>query len=174
MRIFIIGGKSGTGKNELAKIIKGYYDTKNEKSIITEYSKYVKVLAREMLNWNGEINTKPRKFLQEMGSMMRQKLGEDIFIKRMQDDIIIYEDYYDNVIISDARLINELELMKNKYANVYTIHLISNHKNNLDEEEKHHITETELDNYHNYDYEIDSSNLEELNKNIIDILEVIK
>jgi hypothetical protein len=174
MRLFIIGGKSGTGKNELANMIKTYYQNMGEKSLITEYSKYIKLMAKEMVNWDGKRETKPRKFLQDMGTLMRQRNGEDVFIKRMQEDIKIYNIYYDNIIISDARLDNELSLMKDKYDNCYTIHLVSNHKNDLNTSEKNHITETELDNYPDFDYVIDSSDLDELNKKIINILEVIK
>ena len=90
MRLFIIGGKSGTGKNELANMIKTYYQNMGEKSLITEYSKYIKLMAKEMVNWDGKRETKPRKFLQDMGTLMRQRNGEDVFIKRMQEDIKIY------------------------------------------------------------------------------------
>lgn len=174
MRLFIISGKSGTGKNELAKMIAKYYDTKGEKSIITEYSKYVKVMAREALNWDGSRATKPRKFLQDMGQVFRETLGYDVFIKRMQEDIMVYEKYYNNIIISDARLKGELTLMKEKYPNCYTIHLTSNIENNLTTDEKNHITETELDNFNLIDYQLDSSDLNKLKREIENILEVIK
>ena len=174
MRLFIISGKSGTGKNELANMIKEYYEVKNEKSLITEYSKYVKIMAREALNWDGTREHKPRKFLQDMGQVFRATLGEDIFIKRMQEDIQVYSQYYDNIIISDARLKKELNMMKEKYSECYTIHLTSNIKNSLTLVEQNHITETELDNYNMVDYQLDSSDLNKLKISIENILEVIK
>ena len=174
MRLFIISGKSGTGKNELANMIKQHYENIGEKSLITEYSKYVKIMAREALNWDGSRENKPRKFLQDMGQVFRQTLGENIFINRMQEDISVYEKYYDNIIISDARLKNELIMMKEKYVNCYTIHLISTKGNTLTIDEQQHITETELDDYNKIDYQLDSSNLNQLKTNIENILEVIK
>src|SRR5574344_1908113 len=171
MRLFIISGKSGTGKNELANHIKKYYDNKHINSIITEYSKYVKLMAREVLNWDGLALDKPRTYLQDMGSEYRRILGRDIFINRMQEDILIYEHHYDNVIISDARLINELKLMKEKYPKCYTFHLTSNRKNTLNEEEKKHVTETELDDYNDIDYKLDSSDLNKLYSEVDKILE---
>ena len=174
MRLFIISGKSGTGKNELANMIKEYYAKKNEKSLITEYSKYVKIMAREALNWDGTRENKPRKFLQDMGQIFRQTLGEDIFIKRMQEDIQVYSQYYNNIIISDARLKKELTMMKEKYSECYTIHLTSNKGNRLTLAEQNHITETELDNFSMVDYELDSSDLNKLKISIENILEVIK
>jgi len=44
MRIFLVAGKAGSGKGEVAKLIKEYYIYKLESCIITEYSKYLKVL----------------------------------------------------------------------------------------------------------------------------------
>jgi len=170
MKLFIIGGKAGSGKNTLAKYIKEFYDNKNEKSIITEYSKYVKMMANEMIDWR-EKNYKPRKFLQDLGQDIRKSLGPNIFIERMKEDILIYQKYYDNVIICDARLIPELTLMKAKYSNCYTIHLINKKDNTLTEEEKNHITETELDNYMDFDFVLENSRKDKLKKDVFKILE---
>jgi hypothetical protein len=173
MRIFIIGGKSGCGKNELATMIKNYYDALGEKSVITAYSKYIKLYAMEMLNWDGSLQTKPRKFLQEMGEEIRKNIAPNFFIKRMQEDILIYQKYFDNIIIADARLIPEFTLMKAKYPNCYTIHLICNRENNLTKEEKNHITEKELENYTDADYNLTNTSLTELKIKITKILEEI-
>lgn len=172
MRLFIIGGKANVGKNTLAKFIKEYYDEKNEKSIITEYSKYIKLLADEMIDWEAK-KKKPRKFLQDLGEEYRKINGANIFIERMKDDILILQKYYQNIIICDARLIPELTLMKTKYPKCYTIHLKSKRGNNLTKEEKEHITETELEKYNNFDYELVNSDLKKLKTDIYYILDDI-
>ena len=51
MKIFLISGKSQSGKGEVARIIKNYYNQKHQKSIITEYSKYIKLFTNLKL-WN--------------------------------------------------------------------------------------------------------------------------
>ena len=173
MRIFIIGGKANTGKNTLAKMIKEYYDLKNEKSIITEYSKYVKLMANEMLDLKNK--KKPRGFLQDLGEEYRKTIGPNIFVERMKEDILIYQKYYENIIICDARLIPELTLMKTKYNNCYTIHLLCDKDNKLTDEEKKHITELEFDNYKNFDYTLNNnSSMDELKKELYKVLEEIK
>ena len=173
MRIFIIGGKSGSGKTNLAKMIKDYYDKENKKSVITEYSKYLKLFAKEMVNWNFS-EPKPRKFLQDIGIFIRKNIDPDFLINRMQEDLLVYEKYYDNVIISDARFIDELEVIKSKYPDTYTIHLINTNDNNLKDSEKNHISEISLDDYLEADYTIEISSLEELESEIETILEEIK
>ena len=48
MKIFVVGGKSGSGKNEVAKMIEEFYIYKLQKCVITEFSKYIKNFAREL------------------------------------------------------------------------------------------------------------------------------
>ena len=108
MKIFIIGGKSGSGKGEVAKLIKEYYIYKIEESVITNYSKYLKLFATELTDWDGNPATKPRTYLQEIGDVVR-KYDNNFLINRMIDDINIYKKYVNNVIISDARLPEEID-----------------------------------------------------------------
>ena len=56
MKIFIISGKAKSGKNEVAKIIKEYYQKYEQKTVITAYSKYLKIFAHEILNWDYKEN----------------------------------------------------------------------------------------------------------------------
>ena len=170
MRLFIIGGKANVGKNTLAKYIKEYYDNKEEKSIITEYSKYIKLIANEMIDWTSK-NKKPRKFLQDLGEEYRKTIGPNVFIERMKQDILVMQKYYENIIICDARLIPELTLMKTKYPKCYTIHLISDIENNLSNEEKSHITEVEFDEYKDFDYELKNTSLKTLKSDLYKILD---
>lgn len=173
MKLFIIGGKANVGKNILAKYIKEYYDEKNQKSIITEYSKYAKLYAYEMVGYTKE-KKKPRKLLQELGELARKSIDNNVFIERMQQDIIIYQKYFKNIIICDARLIPEITVMKTKYKDCYTIHLLGKKDESLDEEEKNHITEIEFDNFNDFDYTLENNSLEQLKNNIYSILDDIE
>ena len=67
MNLFLISGKAGSGKNEVALIIKESLD----KTIITSFSKYIKLFALELTDWDGRDFDKPRQFLQEMGDKLR-------------------------------------------------------------------------------------------------------
>ena len=171
MRIFLLCGKAGSGKNEVANIIK----KELPKTVITSLSKYIKLFAFEMTDWDGNDNTKPRTFLQEMGDNLRS-INEDFLINRLTEDFKVYNQYYDNIVVSDIRLINELEKIKeiNDYK-VITIRInCTDCKRKLDETEKQHHTETELDNYDNFDYVIENNYNEELVYIIKDILKGMK
>ena len=88
MKIFVVGGKSGSGKNEVAKMIEEYYIYNLKKCVITEFSKYLKVFAKELTDWDGVSQAKPRDFLQEFGEVIRN-YDKSFCTKRMIEDIEI-------------------------------------------------------------------------------------
>lgn len=172
MRVFLIAGKAGCGKNEVAKLIKSKLDN----TVITGLSKYIKLFALELTNWDGNDNNKPREFLQTMGDKLRA-CRKDYLTKRLYEDIEIYKNEgISNIVISDVRLIDEIEYFKSKEdLDVITIRInCDNGKRCLTNEEKCHITETELDNYSKFDYIIDNKFNEELEIQINKILEGMK
>lgn len=173
MKIFLIAGKAGSGKLEVAKLIESYYLNKNQKSVITEYSKYIKKYAEELLGWDNFASTKPRKFLQDIGSFIRYNLKKPTFFTdRMKEDILVYENFADILIICDVRYPDELEEIKNNYQEVYTIKVINEFGNNaLTDEQKCHPTETTLDNYFDFSYTIHNKNLESVKKDLYSFLE---
>lgn len=171
MRIFIICGKAGSGKNEVSNIIKNNLS----KTVVTSLSKYIKNFAMEMTNWDGSEESKPRTFLQEMGDTLR-RIDENFMTNRLVEDMKVYNNFYDNVIISDVRLIHELEYFKNLESyDVITIRVnAKNSRRELTTDEKMHHTETELDNYENFDYQIYNEFNEKLESDVINILKGLK
>ncbi len=172
MRIFLIAGKAGSGKNEVAKIIKNNL----QNSVITGFSKYIKLFAKELLPWDGNDNDKPRDFLQKMGDTLRG-IDEDFLTERLKQDLEVYRLMgINNVIISDVRLVHEIEYFKKlKDYDIVTIRVNTDFsKRVLTEEEKNHHTEIELDNYQNFDYIINNAFDLSLSEDIKKIVEGMK
>jgi len=163
MRIFVIAGKAGSGKGEVAKFIKEYYIYKMENSVITGYSKYLKSFAMEMTDWDGQNGTKPRKFLQNFGSKIRN-YDRNYFTRRMIEYVNVYElGDVSNVIIEDARMPEEIDRLKENYDNVYSIYVVNQFApSKLSIEEQTHITEIALEDYDDFDYTIANDSLDEL------------
>jgi len=174
-KIYILAGKAQSGKNLSATIIKKYYEKQNKKTVIISYAKYLKDYAKEIINWNGEENTKPRELLQQLGvELIKNKIDENMLINRIKEDIKVYAYFFDVIIISDARFESEIEEIKKQNKNV-TVIKIEGKQNTLTTEQKQHITETALNNYNNYDYIIENNKtLEELKQKITKIMEEIK
>ena len=171
MRIFLVAGKAGSGKGEVAKLIKEYYIYKLEKCVITEYSKYLKNFAKELTDWDGNSNTKPRAYLQELGDKIRN-IDSKYFINNMLDDLRIYETLTDNVVISDVRFPDEIEDIKLNYDKVYAI-CVENQfsQSNLSIEEQSHITETALEDYAEFDYILANDDISTLKEKVFKYLE---
>jgi hypothetical protein len=174
MKIFVIGGKSGSGKGEVAKIIKEYYIYKLKKCIITEYSKYLKLFAKEMTDWDGESSKKPRDFLQEFGTKIRND-DRYFFTRRMIEDLGIYEKEEDVVVIADARMPEEIEEIKANFDDVISIYVENQFSpSKLTLAQQSHITEIALEDYNDFDYTIANDNLETLKDKVFNILKGLK
>lgn len=175
MKVYIIGGKAGCGKNTTANYIKEYYETLGKTCTITELSKYIKLFAYEIKNWDGKRETKPRSFLQEVGTAIRHELyDEDFLINRLLEDLKIYEKFVDVVIIADARFPREIEVMK-KNCNAITIEIINEFNDyELTGKEKLHETENALNNYNNFDYIIHNQTLDKLKNDAENIVKEVE
>ena len=113
-----------------------------------------------------------RQLLQELGTdVIRNKLNKaDMLIERQLDDIEIYSYFYDAIIVPDIRLPKEIDSVKAKFDNVVAIHINRiNFESDLSSNQQSHITETAMDNYTNFDYEVTNDTLEQLEKDIYKI-----
>lgn len=171
MKIFIISGKAHNGKNTVGEIIKKYYQKYDKKVVITSYAKYLKMYASDIISWDGNEETKPRKFLQDLGcDIIKKDIDSNFLINRMLQDILIYKNFADILIITDARFKEEIEIIKNEYKDVYSIRVVKENPSN-----SNHISEVALDNYHDFDYVIDNSfSISELEENVIKIIKEVE
>lgn len=175
--IFIISGKARHGKDTVAKMIRDYYERIGLNTINLQYSTPIKEYAKKISSWDGSEETKPRELLQTLGTeLIRQKIDFLFFVKRMISDIKVYSYFYDIITISDARAKVELEIPKQEFKKVIVINVTRpSLETELTTNEQKHFTETDLDNYDNFDYKIiNNGTLEELEEKVCIILEDIK
>ena len=171
MKIFLVAGKANSGKGEVAKLIKEFYIYKLKKCAITQYSKFIKLFAEELTDWDGNPNNKPRTYLQTLGDTIRS-VDSKYFTNRMLDDIKIYEKEVDVLVVSDVRFPEEIEEIKLNYDNVYSLYVENQFgSSNLTLQEQTHISETALENYNEFDYIIVNDDLNNLKDKVFKILE---
>ena len=174
MRIFLVAGKAGSGKNEVAKLIKEYYIYKLEECAITSYSKYIKQFARELTDWDGTDANKPRDFMQQIGDKIRS-IDPYYFTSNMTKDISIYKEYVNNLVIADVRMPEEIEEIKENFDEVYAIYVVNQFGNSsLTIEQQSHITETALENYDEFDYTLANDTFESLKEKVFKYLETLR
>ena len=172
-KIYILSGKAGNGKNKVASYIGSIFENDTKRTINLSYASYLKEYAKNILGWDGNEETKPREFLQQIGvELIKNTIDSRMLVKRIVEDIKVYSYFYDVITISDARFPEEIEAIRENFSNVIVIHIHGlEDKNNLTYLEKKHATEISLDNYNDYDYDIDNSGtLEELKNRVEDII----
>ena len=171
--IILIAGKSGSGKTTIANYLKKLFEEEGKKVILSPYTKYLKKYIEEITGEAISEENKPRELLQKISSdLIKEKLGKNnFFIDRQIEDIEIYSYFSDIIIIPDVRFPNEIEVIQEKFNNVFSIGIIrENYQTNLTKEQQKDITETSLDNYQKYDYLIENNN----NTNLLKEAEKIK
>ena len=177
MKVFVIGGKASSGKTTFGEYLREELKDYSYKPCVMHITEPLYSYARNYFDWNNN-QEKPREFLQKVGyDIIKEKMGKKTFLlDRLFEDIEILNNFFDTFIITDARLAEEFDAIKEKYEDVVAIKLErSNYESNLSEEEKNHITETALDNYDLYDFKIENtSSIEELEEKVLKIIEVIK
>ena len=176
MKIILLGGRANSGKDTTADIIRDIYKEKGLKTVNIQITYYIKMYAKQITNWDGNNDTKPRTLLQELGTeVIRNTIDENFFIRRIIEDIEVYSRYFDVITVSDCRLPKEFDSIKNKYKNTICIHITRpNYKTHLSKSQQNHITETLVDSYEGYDYElINDSSIEDLKLKIKKTIEEV-
>ena len=171
-KLFILSGKARSGKDSVYGMIKKYY--KDKKVINTSFAYYIKDYAMRISDWDGSEETKPRELLQSIGiELVKTKIDDKMFIKRVLEDILVFSYFYDIIVVTDARLVDEVEVLKEKYPDAISIRINRDIDNGLRENEKKHLTEVGLDNYDKFDYVIVNTDLKDLENKIDNILDEV-
>ena len=152
MKCITISGGAGHGKDTLAKKIKEILESNGKKVFIIHYADYLKMVATKVYNWNGVKDEYGRTLLQKLGDKMRN-INEMFLIDELIKIISLVKDDFDIVIIPDARLPKEIDILKT-IAETISIHINRvDFKSKLTSTQSKHKTETALSNY-NYDYDL--------------------
>ena len=179
-----ISGKIGSGKDTFANhFIKEYrkqygVSFKNKKfgyNVKKLVSELTGVSLRICLSRNGKLT-----YLPEWGMTvgeMQQKLGTDAVRNNIHKDAWVlslfgkYKKDVDNWIISDVRFINEADIIKSKGGILIRLEGDPKSVKKNDKRDMNHESETQLDNYKNFDYVFQNtlpiSNLDNFIKDII-------
>lgn len=163
MKVIMISGKSMSGKDTVAKIMKQKLEQQGlEKRVLTiHFADLVKFYATQYFNWNGEKDETGRSLLQEIGTtVMRGRYPEywaEIIGKFIDAYTIPEHSFFDYILIPDWRFINEYEVVYDYAAiqNNETITIRVNRFNddkpfinpNMTEDQINHISECELDSF---------------------------
>lgn len=78
--IFVLSGKAKSGKNLIADKIENYY--KNKRCIQISYAFYLKNYVKNIYDWNGSEEDKPRELLQKIGiDLIKNKIDSNLLLE---------------------------------------------------------------------------------------------
>lgn len=162
MKIIMISGKAGSGKDTIANFFKDELIASNKRVLVMHFADLVKYYATQYFNWDGEKNEAGRSLLQEIGTtVMRGRYPEywaEIIGKFIDAYTIPEHSFFDYILIPDWRFINEYEVVYD-YAAIQNNETITirieryddaglKWKNpNMTSDQLNHISECELDNF---------------------------
>ena len=109
------------------------------------YASYIKMYAKEITDWDGKDETKPRSLLQELGTeIIRNRIDKLFFVNRIIEGIKVYSYFFDVIVITDARVEEEIVNLKKCFNSVISINVERpGYVNELNENEQKHLTEVE-------------------------------
>ncbi len=173
MKLYLICGKARAGKDTFAKLIKQEEEKNSKKVCILKLTAPLYRWAEDYFNYDKEKDEKPRELLQTIGyDILQLKLKKkDFLLDYLITTIEVLDDYYDVGLITDGRLVHEIEVLKEKYPNIKTILLTNKKDNKLTNKEKNHQTEIDLDDYQDFDYIVENKDMESLKQEALKIVE---
>lgn len=175
MKLILISGKAQAGKDTTANFLKSMLSESGKKVLIIHYADYLKYICRQFYDWDGVKDEKGRSLLQNFGNNVRQQ-NPNFWVDTVINFLNIVKDEFDYAIIPDVRYLNEIEdnRLDNDFGRKITVRVERpGFDNGLTQEQKNHVSETCLDDYH-FDVDIiNSGSLNELEakvKTFVDIL----
>lgn len=173
MKLYLICGKARAGKDTFAKLIKQEEEKNNNKVCILKLTAPLYSWAEDYFDYDKEKEEKPRELLQTLGyDILQLKLKKkDFLLDYLITTIEVLDNYYDVGLITDGRLVHEIEVLKEKYPNIKTILLTNKKDNKLTNKEKNHQTEIDLDDYKDFDYIVENKDMESLKLEALKIVE---
>ena len=166
MKILMISGKSGSGKDTFANIMREKLS--NKKCITLHYADLVKYYLKQYYNWDGVKDEKGRTLLQQLGTNKVRAKFPNYWAETIAKFLAAIPNDFDCAFIPDARFPNEIEVVKQYNPDALSIRIerYDEKGNNyinpaFTQEQLNHPSETSLDDYEDFDYIVSNSDLTE-------------
>ena len=171
METILISGKSASGKDTFANIIKDKLEAVGCNVLIIHFADLVKFYAKEYYNWNGVKDEAGRDLLQKLGTNLVREQFPDYWAETIAKFLAVMNHYeeFDCALIPDTRFENEIEVVKFWNPNAISIRIQRFNEDKSDyinpdftEEQLRHPSEIALDDYCEFDYYVDNIGLKDL------------
>lgn len=162
MRILMVSGKAGHGKDEFARLVKEKLESRGQTVLTIHFGDAVKWLAKEYYGYKGVKDTNDRAILQRLGTETLRAAYPTYWGEIVAKFISATANDWNYVLIPDLRFYNEFETVCQYNENVTTIRInrFDNdgkpyYNNNMRMNQLTHISECELDDF-NFEYIVEN------------------
>lgn len=156
--IYMLHAAAQSGKNTVADIMKEKYESQGKRVLIIAEADYVKFVLEKYYGITEFKSPEGRSRIQQFATDMCRSINPNIWSNVVTSLIEVAQCSFDVVIVPDWRFMNEYKNMDFLYPKKVRTVLISrpdvNSVDNMTESQRNHQSETELDNFENYDYNI--------------------
>jgi len=121
MKVIMLSGKSGSGKDTIANLIENQLKQINYNTLIIHFADLVKYYAIQYYKWDGEKDERGRNLLQGIGTHMMRNYDPDYWASIVAKFIGAAKNDFDVVLIPDWRFINEYERVCDHNQKVITV-----------------------------------------------------
>lgn len=164
MKVIVISGKAGSGKNFIAEKLKKYIEVNyNLKGYVINFADPLKMVCEKVYGWDGVKDEAGRNLLQKVGTDIAHKQDPLTWTKIIIQIIEALRKEFDFVIIGDARFLHEIKGIISHFINgkdaTYIVRVLGKlAENNLTDKQQNHKSETDLDNCYDFNYLFDNTN----------------
>lgn len=156
-KVILVSGKAQHGKDTIASYLKEIMESEGKRVFIIHYADQLKLMARQVYDWNGEKDKYGRTLLQVTGDTVRAK-NPLYFVEKVIEVIDIFKNDFDYVIVPDTRFPNEITDISKVFPTC-SIRINRDFINPLmTEEQRNHPSETALDDY-GFDLTVETTDL---------------
>lgn len=174
-KIYLIHGKARSGKNFTAEILKTEYEKLGKRVLICGFGDPVKDTMTRYFGITDFKSPEGRSAIQHYATDICRAKNDKVWADILSKWLYVVQDLFDIIIIADWRFLSERELILWDWyhLDIKTILVLRDGKNwsDLDNKQQSHQSETELDNYKNFDYTIYNYKDEEyIRKQVLSII----
>lgn len=175
MRVILISGKAGHGKDTFAGYLKDALRSRGNSVLIAHYADLVKYVCRTFFEWDGNKDMYGRSLLQYVGTDRVREYDPNFWVRFLSEILQIFSDEWDYVLIPDTRFKNEIDNMVYAGLDVVHIRVVSDTRpSSLTDEQSKHPSETALDLVTPDAVIENNGSLDELGKKARDMCETIE
>ena len=172
--VILLSGKSGSGKDFVANIMKEKLEQKGNKVLVTHYADLLKYILKTFFDWDGQKDEHGRHLLQYVGTDVIRRQNPNYWIDFVKDIIIMFSNNWDYILIPDARFPNEITRMFCSNFRTISIRITRlNYISKLTDEQQQHESETALDSYSFDYYMTNDGTLDGVTKEVDNFIKVI-